>query len=304
MSLSDHGPHIIPLLLPFNDLIVAGALFVVERTGPLWSCLPMLATDEQPYTVISAREDTALLLLCDHASNHVPPDYDGLGLDPALFERHIAYDIGAADVTRSLAELSGAGAVLAGFSRLLIDPNRGADDPTLVMKLSDGAIIPGNRHADAGEVADRVARFYGPYHDQVAAALAAIRTRGQVPIIVSIHSFTPHFQNKGREWPIALLWDKDDRLAAPLKSALEAAFSPVGDNQPYDGALKNDCMYKHGTANGYPHVLIEIRQDLIDQPDKAAVISEKIWSVLRPLLDLPALARVEHVGSRTDDISF
>lgn len=268
----------------------------------------MQTINNQPFTEISAREDTgkatgndtALVLLCDHASNHVPASYDGLGLDPALFERHIAYDIGAADVTRALADLSGAGAVLAGFSRLLIDPNRGADDPTLVMKLSDGAIIPGNRHADEAEVADRIARFYAPYHERVARTLAAIRGRGQVPIIVSIHSFTPQFQNRGREWPVALLWDKDDRLVAPLKDALEDVFAPVGDNQPYDGALKNDCMYKHGTQNGYPHVLIEIRQDLIDSPDKAGGVAEKIWSVLAPLLDLPALARVEHVGSRTD----
>ncbi len=262
----------------------------------------MQSTDH-PFTEIAARAVTPLVLLCDHASNHVPAAYDGLGLPPALFDQHIAYDIGAADVTAALAGLSGAGAVLANFSRLLIDPNRGADDPTLVMKLSDGAIIPGNRYADRAEVEERTARFYTPYHDRIAAALAAVRARGQVPILLSIHSFTPYFQNKGRDWPIALLWDKDDRLARPLLTALETAFAPVGNNQPYDGALKNDCMYRHGTMNGYPHVLIEIRQDLIDTKDKAGAMAEKIWPLITPLLDLPALARVEHVGSRTDDIS-
>lgn len=290
------------LILLFNDLIVAGAALRVERKRTLWSCQAMQDT-ENPYIEIAAESDTPLVLLCDHASNHVPADYDGLGLDPALFNQHIAYDIGAADVTRALAKLSGAGAVMANFSRLLIDPNRGADDPTLVMKLSDGAIIPGNRNADADEVADRITRFYAPYHDRVAQMLAAQRARGQVPVIISIHSFTPHFQNTARDWPIALLWDRDDRLAAPLLTALAAEFDPVGDNQPYDGALKNDCMYKHGTMNGYPHVLIEIRQDLIDADDKAAAMAEKIWPLLAPLLDDPALARVEHVGSRTDDTS-
>lgn len=287
------------LMLRCNDMIVAALPFVLERAGNLWSFSNM-SIENPPFREIAAASDTPLLLLCDHASNHIPEEYSGLGLSSDLFEKHIAYDIGAADVTAALADLSGARAVLAGFSRLLIDPNRGADDPTLVMKLSDGAIIPGNRHADEAEIADRTARFYQPYHDRVKSALTEIAGRGRVPIIVSVHSFTPRFQNKDREWPIALLWDKDDRLGAPLKHALESSFSPVGDNQPYDGALKNDCMYQHGTANGYPHILIEIRQDLIDSANKAADIAGKIWPCLAPLLDLPALARVEHIGSRTD----
>src|ERR1700722_9384694 len=101
-----------------------------------------------------------LLFLCDHASNRMPEG--GLGLDPGLLGTHIAYDIGAAAVTRALAKAYGAPAFLGGWSRLLIDLNRGADDPTIVMKLSDGSIIPGNRDADAAEIAARIARYHTP----------------------------------------------------------------------------------------------------------------------------------------------
>ena len=87
---------------------------------------------------------STLLLLCDHASAALPEGYGRLGLDPALFQTHIAYDIGAESVTRQVAELLGAPAICTRFSRLLIDPNRGLDDPTLIMRISDGAVVPGN----------------------------------------------------------------------------------------------------------------------------------------------------------------
>src|SRR5262245_52772888 len=103
------------------------------------------AADEESYYILPGRADLGLLLLCDHAGNAFPPGYATLGLPPAQLLRHIAYDIGAAEVTRGIATALGVPAILTRFSRLLIDPNRGADDPTLIMRLSDGAIVPGNR---------------------------------------------------------------------------------------------------------------------------------------------------------------
>ena len=131
------------------------------------------------FEAIAGRPGTSpLLFLCDHASNALPEG--GLGLEPALFSTHIAYDIGAAAVTRALAGAYGAPALLGRWSRLLIDLNRGADDPTLVMKLSDGSIIPGNRDADAAEVARRIADYHAPYHAAITAELDRIgRGRGR-----------------------------------------------------------------------------------------------------------------------------
>ena len=235
---------------------------------------------ERSYEQIDA-EAGPLLFICDHASNAIPPSYGTLGLEQGTFATHIAYDIGAAEVTRVLAEALSAPAVLARWSRLLVDLNRGADDPTLVMQLSDGRVIPGNRSLAASEIAQRVAQFHVPYHRAVAAAIAAARAKGFVPTIISMHSFTPVWKEFRRSWEVGVLWDRDDRLAKPLLKALSQAGFTVGDNQPYSGELENDTLYVHGTMSGLPHVLIEIRQDLIATADAAKTFAHP----LRPIIE-------------------
>jgi predicted N-formylglutamate amidohydrolase len=219
-----------------------------------------------------------LLLLCDHASNALPPDLGTMGLAPGLFSTHIAYDIGAAAVTRALAAAYGAPAVLGRWSRLLIDLNRGADDPTIVMKLSDGSIIPGNRDADGAEVARRIAAWHAPYHAAIAAELDRIGTGA---VVLSLHSFTPSWKKVPRLWEVGILYDRDARLAAPLMARLAEAGFVVGDNEPYTGALDGDTLNIHGTRRGLPHVLIEIRQDLI--ADDAAAV--QFAARLKPIID-------------------
>ena len=221
---------------------------------------------ENAFEAITGRDDSRLLFLCDHASNALPDG--GLGLDPALLSTHIAYDIGAAAATRALACAYGAPALLGVWSRLLIDLNRGADDPTIVMKLSDGSIIPGNvlgsAQADAAEVARRIKTFHAPYHTAIDAALDRM---GPQAVVISMHSFTPAWKGRARPWEVGVLYDRDIRLSAPLMARLREAGFTVGDNEPYTGALEGDTLYQHGTLRGLPHVLIEIRQDLIASED-------------------------------------
>src|SRR5690606_3404544 len=139
-----------------------------DATEQLPDVGPMIAAVEaESFSVVPGRADAGLILLCDHAGNAFPPEYGTLGLPEGQLRRHIAYDIGAAAVTRAVAAALGVPAVLTRFSRLLIDPNRGADDPTLIMRLSDGAVIPGNRHLDAAERERRAARYYRPYHNAI-----------------------------------------------------------------------------------------------------------------------------------------
>jgi predicted N-formylglutamate amidohydrolase len=240
---------------------------------------------ELSFERISARRpDSPLLFICDHASNKLPNQYGDLGLSLELFETHIASDIGAAEVTRTLAGEFGATAIMARWSRLLIDLNRGPDDPTLVMKLSDGSIIGGNAHADTAEVQRRIALFYAPYHDAIAREIAAMDSTGRVPIIVSVHSFTPIWKGRKRPWEVGILWDRDARLARPMIKQLERAGFKVGDNEPYSGELENDCLYRHGTMSGLPHVLIEIRQDLIALTSAAQTLARRLIVVIESAL--------------------
>lgn len=222
-----------------------------------------------------------VLLVCDHASNHVPAEYGSLGLPTAEFERHIAWDPGAAPLTEALAARLNAPAVLSTFSRLLIDPNRGTDDPTLVMRLSDGTIIPGNRDLTDTEIAARIARFHDPYHRAIEQAIEASLANGIAPALISIHTFTPVWRGETRPWHAGVLWHRDDRLARIYLDGLRA--DPglvVGDNEPYRGGLENDCLHRHGTSRGLAHVLIEVRNDLLASAEGVSAWCDRIAGVL------------------------
>lgn len=241
-----------------------------------------------PPEIIRRDGEPALLLLCDHASNAIPAGYGTLGLSAADRARHIAYDIGARGVTLALSDIFEAPAILSTLSRLLIDPNRGEDDPTLVMQLYDGAVIEGNRGVDAAERERRLEAVYRPYHAAIAAAIDHAQAGGVTPNLISIHSFTPQLRGRARRpWDVGILWDRDDRIAGPLLARLRAEDElVVGDNEPYSGRLRGDCMYRHGTSRGLPHVLIEVRNDLIADAAGQAAWASLLARCLADVLDL------------------
>jgi len=239
-----------------------------------------------PFEKIVVSDTTPLLFLCDHASNRVPDCVGGgsLGLPAEDMSRHIAFDIGARGVTLGLAHALGGVAILSRFSRLVIDPNRAEDDPTLLMKLYDGTIIPQNRHADAVEIARRLDAFHRPYHRAITQVLNAMPTP---PIIVSIHTFTPQLVGRPRRpWHLGVLSAEDRRIADLLLTRLERETDIcIGDNEPYVGKLEGDCMTQHGINRGLPHVLIEIRNDLVADAQGERVWAAKLASVLKDVFD-------------------
>ncbi|TIX23590.1 N-formylglutamate amidohydrolase [Mesorhizobium sp.] len=254
-----------------------------------------------PFDIIEGDRKRGIVLLGDHARRDLPDEYGSLGLPSAEFDRHIAYDIGVEAVTRELAALLGVPAVLANFSRLLIDPNRGEDDPTLIRQLYDGTVVPGNYPIAAEERERRLDGFYRPYHDAVGAMIASVaRASAQVPFIFSVHSFTPTMQGIQRPWHVGILWDLDDRVARPLIDMLaEDKDLVVGDNEPYDGALRGDTMYKHAIVNGFAHALIEIRQDLIADQKGALAWAERLAPIVDAIDRRPDIHVVKMFGSRT-----
>jgi predicted N-formylglutamate amidohydrolase len=198
-----------------------------------------------------------ILLLCDHASNVVPADID-LDLAPELLDLHIAVDIGAGPLTRSLAARLDAPAILATVSRLVIDLHREPDHVGLIPHRSDGHPIPGN---DSVDKAGRIARFHAPYHRLLARRIRAQRPR----LILSIHSFTPCLEHGGtpRAWEVGILYNRDARAAHAAIDFFRGEGFVTGDNEPYSGRLLNATLNRHAEANGIPSVAIEVRNNLI-----------------------------------------
>jgi predicted N-formylglutamate amidohydrolase len=215
-----------------------------------------------------------VLLIGDHASAHVPDDID-LGIDLALLREHIAIDLGVAEVAALLVQ-DGAvdAAILGGVSRLVVDCNRDEDAPGAIPIASDGHAVPGNAlDHDAREA--RMARFFRPYHGHIAATIAAHRPA----MILSLHSFTPSLASdpeQARPWHVGVLYNEDDRLAAPAIAALSAEGLIVGDQLPYSGKLLNATMNQHAEANGIPYVGIEMRQDLVSDATGQRRFAERL----------------------------
>lgn len=263
-------------------------------------------TSFQPFHLLEGQLEPGILVMADHAMAALPEGYDALGLAPDQYERHIAYDIGIEGTARKLHEALSLPTVMAGFSRLLIDPNRGEEDPTLVMQLSDGAVVPGNANISPEEVERRKALYYRPYHEAITSAIDAFLAQGITPILLSLHSFTHVWRGEARPWHAGVLWDQDDRFVTPLLSALEADTKlVVGDNEPYTGKLKGDCLYRHGTSRGLAHALLEIRQDLIASEEGQEAWAARLAALLSKLLsDEASLAPCrerKYFGSYSDE---
>ncbi|MDE2621295.1 MAG: N-formylglutamate amidohydrolase, partial [Sphingomonadales bacterium] len=189
-----------------------------------------------------------ILVVSDHASNHVPPDID-LGIGPHLLGEHMAIDIGVAEVGALLAERAGFAAFQCAVSRLVCDVNREEDAPGAVAEASDGHAIPGNMLTPEAREA-RLARFHRPYHAALAAQLDAVPPA----LILSLHSFTPALRtcDKPRPWQVGVLYNEDDRAARLALPLLAGEGLVVGDQQPYSGRLLNYTMNRHAEAEGRP----------------------------------------------------
>jgi predicted N-formylglutamate amidohydrolase len=261
-----------------------------------------MATPEAANNVAEQIEGSlaaGVLFVCDHAANALPEAYGTLGLPRQQLDRHIGYDIGAAWITRRLAARFNAPAVLSRFSRLLIDPNRGADDPTLVMQVADGAIVLGNAGIDASEIEFRRLSYWQPYRAAVSLMIEAMLETGPPPAIVSLHTFTPAWRGRTRPWETGILWDSDPRFAKPLIEAMIKDGLLAGDNEPYDGALAGDTLNEEVTRRGLAGLLIETRNDLVSTESAANAWAERLARILRPVLARPEIHEIKFYPSRT-----
>jgi len=226
--------------------------------------------EPEPYAVLNPRGEAPALVVCDHASRAFPRRLGRLGLDELSTWQHIAWDIGAGELARGLSHALDAPAVLAGYSRLVVDLNRAPGDEEAIRSESDGCPIPGNQAATSDERQLRFASIFDAYHRCIDGWLDRIVARGTVPMLIAVHSFAPRLDTAGAErpWHTGVLWDHDESNARRLMQGLRAEPGlVVGDNEPYSGKHPaNYTIDHHAKVRRLPHVCIEVRQDLLESP--------------------------------------
>ena len=249
------------------------------------------AGPEAPLVEIVEAGSRPVILLCDHAGYVVPDDVGELGISRVNLMRHIGWDIGAAAVTRALATRLEATALFNHVSRLVIDVNRRPRTVTSIPPISDGCVIPNNQHLNKAAVDRRIRDYFLPYHKAVARRIAAFRRQGRVPVLIAVHSFTPHLDGEDRPWHVGVLWRGDRRLAGPALERLHAEPDLViGDNQPYSGQREfGFTVTFHAQRTRLPHIMFELRQDEIAEPAGVDRYARLLGDCLEPALADPAL---------------
>ena len=256
---------------PVNDLVLPGA--------------------PPPFEFLEAEPAYPALIVCDHASRFIPASLDDLGVEQRYLTEHIAWDIGAGAVARELSRILSLPAVLAGYSRLVVDCNRNLDDPTAFPEVSDGIPVPGNTGLSQEQRQNRADTFYWPYHHAIRDRLRLLEAISAAPALIAIHSFTPEMDRVERPWHFGILWDKDPRIPVPLMRNLgQMDGIRVGDNRPYSGRHPADfTVDHHAEAEGLPHTGIEFRQDLIESEAGVHEWAERLAAALVPILEDSAL---------------
>jgi len=246
---------------------------------------PLLAADEPgPFRVLNPLAKHPILLVCDHASCRFPQSLGDMGLDPFARRCHLAVDIGAGPLTEHLAESLGVTAVLAQYSRLIVDCNRELMDAGAFLEFGDGVVIQGNRKLSKEAREQRADALYWPYHNAVAEQVQRLQRLGPPPAFIAVHSFTPVMNGQARPWQIGVLWDTDTRLRDIFLEDFRAAGFCVGDNEPYSGKAPHDfTIDHHAESKGLPHIGIEIRQDLLDNAAGVMTIASVMHGVIESI---------------------
>lgn len=224
-------------------------------------------SDPPPVELFNPEGAAPIMFVCDHAGRAIPAALGRLGLEETALARHIAWDIGIADLSRLLADRLDAWLALQTYSRLVIDCNRSPEVESSIVTLSEVTPIPGNRDLSAEDRARRIAEIFRPYHEAIAAELDRRRREDRPTVLIVMHSFTPVYKGVWRPWHVGVLYNRDPRYGRILLDLLRAEGDLiVGDNEPYSISDESDYTVPvHGERRGIPHVEIEIRQDLLGE---------------------------------------
>ena len=257
---------------------------------------------DQHFRIINSHSNSPLLLICDHASNYIPAKYKDLGLTSNQLQEHIAWDIGAAEITLHISKILDSVAILCGISRLIIDTNRDPSDPNATPEISDNISITGNKNLTKINRENRLKNYFWPYHNAIRKQIDYLKGKlnplNKTPIIFSIHTFTQIMRSVGgvrRLWDVGVLWDRDPRVAGILIRELTNHKDNliVGDNKPYSGKEFYYTLDYHAGSRGLPHCAIEIRQDLVDTPEQTIYWATLISKILNNIINNSEIHKIQ-----------
>jgi predicted N-formylglutamate amidohydrolase len=240
---------------------------------------------EDAYEIAGDPRAGPFLFTCEHASRRLP-EWTAEPADLPLLEDHWGWDVGAGDLTRELVRLTGSGAVLSRFSRLVCDPNRAPDEASFVVREVDGRILSFNREVGDAERERRRVRYFEPYHAAIDRVLAARVAAGPPVQLCSIHSFTPVYGGNARPMELGVLYDAHHEHAQRVADALTGEGFAVAHNEPYSGL--EGLIYaaqRHGRAHDVVYLELEVRNDLIATPERARALAPRIARALAVYTD-------------------
>ena len=248
--------------------------------------------DPPPFRIENARGNGLGLVICDHASNRVPRAMKDLGLKRAMLKKHIGWDIGAEDASLHISRELDMPAVLAQYSRLVVDLNRAPLHNECIVETSDHIRIPANAGLSKKERERRIREIYWPYQNKLGKQVDRLVSKGQIPVLLAIHSFTPEMDGVKRPWHISILWNREEKIAKQVVREIRKNHTGllVGENQPYTlfgDRFTGSTISRHAEERNLPYVFVEFRQDLIDTKEKAAYWAEILLQALRPVLENP-----------------
>ncbi|HEX2752031.1 MAG TPA: N-formylglutamate amidohydrolase [Alphaproteobacteria bacterium] len=253
--------------------------------------------DPAPFRVENQKGKAQCLIVCDHASNRIPAVLGTLGLSKKDREKHIAWDPGTEVIGRYLSEQLDAPAFFATFSRIVVDVNRGANSPECMREVYDHVSVPGNTNLSRAEKKQRIDEIFNPYHKNLADQVQRFLKKKRVPMIISVHSFTPEMDGYRRPWHIGILWNKEDDIALRLVDnlRLQNPTMIVGENEPYSLKAENltkNTIGTHAESKGLPYVIVEFRQDLVKTKRDALKWGKIFLDAMAPILADPDTYRL------------
>lgn len=219
---------------------------------------------------------------CEHGGNEVPKDFQHLFKDTdEILSSHRGWDPGSFELAQALAKETNSELFSYTFTRLFIELNRSIGHPKLFSEFTRSLSKP--------ERQTIVEKYYRPHRDKVIEAIKQNSSRNRQTIHISVHTFTPVFDEKERNFEIGLLYDPSRTLeknaCQTWKRLLKKNIpgSRIRMNQPYKGTSDGFTTFlrKIFDEKMYLGIELEVNQKLIRNHIEWLLFCSSMAAILR-----------------------